>query len=303
MSMPDPAGDRSRLQRVREVRHSGGYKTTTLLLSALLIGTIIVGAIYVAVSGDDGDNSPTPAFPQGTGQPSAQPAPPSVTVLPADAFGIPTTDQHGRRVETPTNPLGQVLPQTGKPSSAATITDPDTAVPAPAGLMWQRVNGFPIPFSTSDGPTSISADGVPSGFTRTPQGAVLAAWQIGQRAGWGNRTQTTALLRERIVLSNDSQPVADGMLGTQRDTIAQLMSRLPQHMFDVPVAVKVSNFDSDYAHVQIASPLPSGRSDGVVAVAVALDMVWREGTWKWVLPNAGVENGSDVLSLSGWTPW
>ena len=44
--------------------------------------------------------------------------------------------------------------------------------------MWQRVYGATIPFSTSDGPTAISADGVPSGFSHTPQGVVLAAWQI-----------------------------------------------------------------------------------------------------------------------------
>lgn len=304
MSMPDPAGDRSRLQRVREVRQSSGYKTTTLLMSASLIGVIILAAIVVAVTGnDDGDSAaPPPAFPQGTGQPSAQPAPPSATELPADAFGIPTTDLHGRRIETPSNPLGQVLPQTAKPSPATTITDPDAPLEAPKGLMWQRVNGAPVPFSTSDGPTSLSKQGVPAGFSHTPQGAVLAAWQIWQRAAWGTFEQTKTVIDERAVITEQSQPVTDRLING-RGTVEQLRSQLPPGMFDVPVAVKVSNYDSDYAHIQIASPASENRSDGVLAVAYSFDMVWRANTWKWVVPNDGVNTGSMVLSLSGWSQW
>lgn len=302
MSMPDPADDRSRRQRLRDVRHSGGYKTTTLLLSSLLIGTIIIGAIYAAVSGSDDGAAPTPAFPQGTGQPSAQSAPPSVSVLPDDAFSIPTTDTHGRRVETPSNPLGQVLPQTAKPSLSTTITDPDAPLDPPKGLMWQRVNGAPLPFSASDGPTSISSVGVPAGFSHTPQGAVLAVWQIFQRAAWGPAEQTKTILRDQAVVTGQSQAVADRMIAG-RSTIEQLRSQLPAGMFDVPVAVKVSNYETDYAHIEVAVPAAQNRSDGVVAATYALDVVWREGTWKWVVPSDGVDTGSTVLSLSGWSQW
>lgn len=301
MSMPDPADDRSRRQRLRDVRQSGGYKTTTLLLSALLIGTIILGAIYAAVSGDDDGDAPTPAFPQGTGQPTAQSAPPA-TVLPDDAFGIPTTDLHGRRIETPTNPLGQVLPQTATTSSDTTITDPDASLDPPRGLMWQRVNGAPLPFSTSDGPTTISSAGVPAGFSHTPQGAVLAAWQIYQRAGWGTLEQTTSVLDQHAVITPESQPVTDRMING-RDQIEAIRPQLPAGMFDVPVAVKVVNYDADYAHIQVAIPATPNRSDGVVASTIALDVVWRDNTWKWVVPNDGVNPGSSVTSLSGWSRW
>ena len=303
MSMPDPAGDRSRLQRVREVRHSGGYKSTTLLLSSLLIGTIILGAIYVAVTGNDDDSAaPPPVFPQGTGQPSAQAAPPSAIELPANAFGIPTTDLHGQRIETPTNPLGQVLPQTAKPSASTTITDPDAPLEAPKGLMWQRVNGTPLGFSTSDGPTSIDSAGVPSGFSHTPQGAVLAIWQIFQRAAWGPGEQTQAVVRERAVVTPQSQPVVDRLING-RDELEQLRPELPPGMFDVPIAVKVANYDNDYAHIQIATPTSPNRSDGVVAFSYAFDVVWQDNSWKWVVPNDGVDTGSTIVSLSGWSQW
>lgn len=304
MSQPTPDDDLSRMGRLRAIRHSESYKTTTLLVSAFIIAVIILGAIYVAVtSGDDEQDTPrTPAYPQGSGQPSAQSAPPTPTTLPPDAFGIPTTDLHGRRIDTPTNPLGQVLPQTTKPSAAQPITNPDSPLDPPTGLMWQRVNGVPLPFSTSDGPTSISEQGVPDGFAHTPQGAVLAAWHIYQRAAWGPLAQTTAIFEQRAVITDQSRPVADRMING-RKTLAQLLPQLPPAMFDVPAAVKVSNYDNDYAHIQIAMPVPTTRPDGVVATSLPLDVVWRDNTWKYVVPNDGVSLGSSVTSLGGWSQW
>jgi hypothetical protein len=169
--------------------------------------------------------------------------------------------------------------------------------------MWQRVNGFPLPFSTSDGPTSVSQDGVPEGFARTPQGAVMAVWQIYQRAGWGNREQTTALLAHRAVITPQSQATADRMLGPDRDSIEVVRQQMPLNMSDVPVAVKISNYDTDYANIQIAVPLPAGRADGATATTIAFDVLWREGTWKWVVPNDGVETGATVSNLIGWSQW
>ncbi len=301
MSMPDPADDRSRRQRLRDVRQSGGYKTTTLLLSALLIGTIILGAIYAAVSSDDDGDTPTPAFPQGTGQPTAQSAPPA-TVPARSILRNPTTDLHGRRIETPTNPLGQVLRRPPQRHRTPRSPIPTLGTGSPRGLMWQRINGAPLPFSTSDGPTTISSAGVPAGFSHTPQGAVLAAWQIYQRAGWGTLEQTTSVLDQHTIITPESQPVADRMING-RDQIEAIRPQLPAGMFDVPVAVKVANYDADYAHIQVAIPATPNRSDGVVASTIALDVVWRDNTWKWVVPNDGVNPGSSVTSLSGWSQW
>jgi|GEM_PF-709952 len=301
MSIPDPDADRSRMQRMLDVRQRQGYKSTTLLVSLLIIFTIIGGTVLVALnSGGDDDKVVAPRFPQGTGQPTAQPP---ITELPPGAFGIPSTDQHGRRVETPTNPLGQVLPQTDKASKVPDSEDATEPVAAPQGLMWQRVNGFPLPFSTSDGPTSVSEDGVPTGFSRTPQGAVMAVWQIYQRTGWGTRAQTTALLADCAVITPQSQATADRLLGPERDSIDTLRQQMPLSMSDVPVAVKISNYDADYANIQVAVPLAESRADGAVATTVAFDVLWRGGTWKWVVPNDGVETGSTVSNLIGWSQW
>lgn len=300
--MPTPAdsggSDRSLWERFGDMRRSESYKSTTLFVSVLFLAVIVVLAGAVAVSSKDTDHA-APGIPSESGVPTAQPAPPAPEELPADAFGIPTTDQHGRRVETPTNPLGQVLPQTG-PSSPSTAPA-DGSVPAPAGLMWQRVNGMPLPFSTSDGPTSISADGVPGGFSHTPQGALLAAWQIGQRAAWAPDNQAQAVITQRAVVGPAAAAVADRMNHNDAQ-LQQLRPQLPARMFDTPIAVKVENYDADYAHVQFASPNdPDVFSP--IAATVPFDMVWRDGTWKWVVPNDGTNPGTPIDNLAGWSRW
>ena len=296
MSTPEPRDD---LGRLATLRQSGGYKATTLVLS-LLVLTIIIGmAVLVAVRGDGDDTSTPPPQVTATGTPPALPPQTSVNRLPDDAFGVPTTDTQGRRVDTPTNPLGQVLPQSG---DTPATTDPEAVLPPPQGLMWQRVYGATIPFSTSDGPTTISSDGVPTGFARTPQGAALAAWQIGQRATWAPDDQAVALLDRAAVVSVAARPEADNL----RTNGAQIYAgnpELPAQMRDVPVAVRITTYSTDFAHVEFAQPLT--RDDGFTAVSVGIDMVWRDGQWKWVVPEPGNEPSRLLVSTSGdgRTPW
>ncbi len=299
MSQPD---DQSRLARLNAVRENGKYKASTLVMSLLVVIVLIGGAIAVAVS-QNGSDDTTQTGPIATGVPSPQTAP-TQAVLPANAFGIPTTDLHGRRVETPTNPLGQVLPQTGTASTPST-TDADAAegtVPVPAGLMWQRVYGEPLPFSTSDGPTAINAQGVPTGFSHTPQGAVLAAWQLTQRATWAPDVQNRALFAQAAVVSAAARPDVDLMSSNEAQFNASTPGISPG-AFDVPIAVRVSNYASDYAHVDVAIPTPPERSDGIVALSLGFDVVWRDNTWKWVVPPAGTDASSPITSVDGWSTW
>lgn len=301
MSSPehdDTAGD---VGRIRALRESGGYKSSTLIMSMLVLLLVVGGAVYVGVRGDDDstDTAATPRAPSASGAPSAQPSAPAT--LPANAFGIPSTDLHGTRIETPTNPLGQVLPQTSQ-GTTSTSSDPDAAVSAPAGLMWQRVSSATLPFSTSDGPTTISADGVPSGFARTRQGAALAAWQLDQRAENAPDAQSRAIIAAAAIVDEASRPVVD-KITNKGPGFAQSVLQFPPGTFDAPSAVKVSNYDGTYANVQLAVPAPPSRDDGFVATTVSFDMVWRDGRWKWVVPAAGTNAGQLVPSLDGFTAW
>lgn len=293
--------------RITEIRSGGRYKASTLILSLLLLVVLVGAAVAVAVSYDDDSDAPQAAQPGNTGAAAPQTAP-SASALPPDAFGIPTTDLHGRRVETPTNPLGQVLPQTGAASSSSSSSsasaDATTSgtVAAPSGLMWQRVYGEPLPFSTSDGPTAINAQGVPTGFSHTPHGAVLAAWQLTQRATWAPDVQNRALFAEAAVVSDAARPDVETMSNNEAQFNASTPGISPG-AFDVPIAVRVSNYAADYAHVDVAIPTPPERSDGVVALSVGIDVVWRDNTWKWVVPPAGTDASSPITNIDGWSTW
>ena len=191
MSMPDPAGDRSRLQRVREVRQSSGYKTTTLLLSSLLIGIIILGAIYVAVRGNDDSAAPPPVFPQGTGQPSAQPAPrqrpsylPTLSAFPPPTSTVgeskhPAT-RSGKYSPRPPNPPPQPpsptptrrwRPRKGCCGNASTAplwgSPPQTGLPVSTAPVFHP--GSPTPHKARCWPSGKSFNGRPGVLVNKPK--------------------------------------------------------------------------------------------------------------------------------------
>lgn len=301
MSQPD-YNDTGQPGRFQAMRESGGYKSSTLIMSLLVLVLVIGGAVYVGFRSDDSDSTDTataPATPSSSGAPSPQPTAP--TTLPPGAFGIPSTDMHGTRIETPTNPLGQVLPQTddGTPPAGE---GPDAPAPPPAGLMWQRVANEPLPFSTSDGPTAITAAGVPTGFARTRQGAALAGWQIAWRAELAPDAQSRAVIADCAIVDVTSQPAVDKITNKGPDFAARARE-LPAGTFTAPIAVRVDNYDGSYAHVQFAVPTPADRGDAFIATAIYTDLVWQDGRWKWVVPADGVDPGQMVTTLDGFTPW
>lgn len=89
------------------------------------------------------------------------------------------------------------------PSAAASspATDTSTSRPltsAPAGVSWQLVDGVALPFSAADGPRGL-ADGVASGFSRTPTGALLACVQTSFRIGTVDPAAQVSVVRAMVI--------------------------------------------------------------------------------------------------------
>jgi len=59
-------------------------------------------------------------------------------------------------------------------------SDPQYLTAAPAGVNFQVVHGLQLPFSPVDGPLRVDGP-VAAGYSHTPQGAALAATQLGLR--------------------------------------------------------------------------------------------------------------------------
>ena len=256
---------------------------------AFLAIVLVMAAMMAVFSTRDTQPQNTPA--QAPTSASELPAP--VPVDPGKGFATPITDRWGNRIEIPVNKFGQVLPQDAsaqlKPDDAGWTSQPAK------GVMWQLVYNFPIPFSTSDGPTKIEGK-VATGYAHTPQGAVLAGIDAMARCSamggnvayecWKHRMTGDHLYRD---LEERVQLLGQGP--SPRNTA----NTTP------PMAwVKVLNYADDYmafelAHVDMDNP------DTYDVYLV--EMVWVDGDWKIKANNNGKTAKVGVTSLDGFTRW
>ncbi|MCU1641732.1 MAG: hypothetical protein JWN03_2007 [Nocardia sp.] len=213
----------------------------------------------------------------------SSPAPVTSTTLanptaPTGLPGLPTTDIFGNRLEVPSDPAGEPLPQ--DPRSRSDPSQPNYLTVAPARLQWQRGwGGAALPVSSSDGPTSIEA-GVASGFANTPQGAALAACDALARAFSAPEDIWRNVVRDRY--AGGGQALVD--------RIAQSRAETPNAAtyLVVPEGIRIlPGYRPDFAVVQIAVRANSGWA------YANWPMVWHEGDWRVRVPD-------DIESL--WDP-
>lgn len=282
----------------------------TLVLSVLFLVIIVIGGLvsWFVLQGRDDENTSSGdvSAPSSTTAPVTQPGlqtAPDNDVDLAALFGTPTTDIRGRRLDVPKNPLGQILPQSEAGGQSSTRGSQAALSDAPRGLMWQQVYSVPMPFSTSDGPTAMTQQGTPSGFSDTPQGATLAAWQYAWRLAAGNRQVRQEILDTATIL----EPAhAD----SQRRAFLSLSDQLGAEqvaMFnDIPKAVQVASFDDDVATVRFGFPLVG---DGVDpsdpgGTFQTLTVIRRNGDWKLALKGErGQVEWGRTISFEDWGHW
>ncbi|GAB4590233.1 hypothetical protein Ntsu_80650 [Nocardia sp. IFM 10818] len=157
-------------------------------------------------------------------------------------------------------------------------------------MMWQAIGPFVLPFSTSDGPASV--DGVLArGYTRTPQGAALAAWQIPWRAGISRSNYDTVMSAQTV---GSAQDFAAMRTEDNWDWSTQPARSLR------PSAFRITSWDGTHAVVQYALPDKAPNS----WYLAQFDVVWTDGDWKLRAPDAAANTiKKTVPSLVGWTPW
>ncbi|MBD8057080.1 hypothetical protein ICV35_25930 [Rhodococcus ruber] len=193
----------------------------------------------------------------------------------------PVFDKANRVIYVPLDPNGVILSDTLASGSRP-------ADQAPSGVMLQRIHGnMDLPFSTSDGPTGFTDNGVATGFSRTAQGAALAAAHyFGYAYAGGNRLE---MATEAGLVSDPKGEFST--LGIADDTPASVMP-----------LVNVL-FNPDLTLVKFGYTVE--RPDGSPRIAVSkIPMVWREGTG-WVLQADSTALGVEYepLSADGWQQW
>ncbi|UNN05353.1 hypothetical protein [Rhodococcus opacus] len=264
-------------------KHGLGF---TFWLAVVFVFVVVAGGgVAYFVSRDDNDTAEGQA---------------PVTLAPqterAD-WGLPFTDELGRRVEVPPNPDGVVLDQdTDSRKPASDITG------APGGLQWQRIRNFPLPFSTTDGPTGIEGR-MATGFAQTPRGAALAGIQLYTRGG-ATMAGAAEFYADRVVPDSDPlEQLRQDFLRRATDAIASgrgdERALLPYFRVD---AYRVTQWDPqrpDYAVVEYAM-LKESRTGWVSKSA---ELLWRDGDWQIKLTADLYGGQKEVSNLGGWTQW
>ncbi len=262
--------------------------TSRKVLWISVIVVLAIGAVLVAVL-NRGNSEP--ATSPAVSTPVATP-PPTSTATGGSGFTGTTVDKQNRPVQLPANPAGEILPQTGK--------TPADENGAPDGLMWQKLYDLPfVPFSTSDGPTTIK-DGVAQGWARTPQGAALAANSI--LSMWLLAPDAQSAVVQRSLLS-----------GTSADIEARTAKNRPLRMVGLTdptlgpstaAAVQVRSYSPQFAQIDIAGgpSVDDTNPDGYYTVST-LSVTWADGTWKLIVTPTTPDRGDRRTSIAGMTSW
>ncbi|MET8317527.1 hypothetical protein ABZU78_25645 [Rhodococcus erythropolis] len=167
---------------------------------------------------------------------------------------------------------------------------------APQQVTWESYRGVAVPVSAVDGPTSVSAK-IPFGYSRTPQGVVMAAIQ-GQ---------------SRLALAPDETWAQTAQLltvpGRGRDAyaVARVMTSITTEADPAQTAqfagFRIEDYSPDEAVVWLATRMPDAALS-----ASPTSLLWQNGDWKITLPDPQPETSEaaptdpvPLTSLDGYT--
>ncbi|MGW4354636.1 hypothetical protein ACWELJ_21405 [Nocardia sp. NPDC004582] len=251
---------------------------------------VVVGTVVLLTRGGSDSDSATTTSPSAT---------PTGIATGATGFGTPEVDSFGRRVDMPNNPNGQPLDQL---PAARKPSDPDWLTTAPAGTRdkggWQRVYGVVVPFSTSDGPTRIS-DGVPGGYSHTPQGAALAASFV----MWESLARPAdRRLHEQMVVMTPAELAEFDRLKAAGKVPDRLADAATRYML-APDAFRIVSWADDLCVLTLATKAEPDKNRTPRWTSSQLAMVWDGAAWKLRLPVDRKVPQETIYSLGGWTQW
>jgi hypothetical protein len=168
--------------------------------------------------------------------------------------------------------------------SACGLTGGDSRIPTTTPpTQWVNTNGWYLAISTTDGPSRRSETGPWACYSRTPTGAVLAAWDIGTRIGLVKDTATII-----------AQQVAPG--AGQSALLTQRQQPLPLDTV-VPRGFRVDSWTPNAA--QLSFWLHQAGKDVLCSSRVQ----WSDTTHDWLLsPEANGDTSAGCQMTTGTPP-
>lgn len=257
--------------------------TTAALLAAVIVALMVV--VAVVNRGQDTPKSET--------GPSADPAPETSASAPLGSEnsspGSIETDVLGRQVIVPNSRSGDVLP--GQADDGGTCEN----ISSPAGMQIQRINAYPVLFSTNSGPTK-SDGAVPTGYAEGPRGAVLAginSYMLMMSGGTPGREMVLDHVAASDKVRQSLSDVAEGYDSGPSKQIASVAFRV-RSCTDAAVVV-------EYALPQLgdetaAFPDPKWR---VVSILVLKE----QGQWKMSVDKEAFHDKGITENREGFIEW
>lgn len=259
---------------------------------SVLVVIVLVAVVFVVASWGDDDEATT-----GSPRPSSTYTTPQ-SVPGATGFATPTADFIGRRVMIPNNPAGQPLEQKDPGDRGGCAASQSVS---PEGVMIQRTFDVANLFSTSDGPTRTEGNLV-VGYRQTPQGAVLASWNIFDRLTLGNEVSSDVISNQVVMTDEQRKKIESlGPLdGPGIDPAAMKYGLAPE-------AYRILSCDKEFVSVEFAAIYP-GDDKGMFPErkwrGYRMAVVWRDGDWKFLPDGAGLTPAAPYTTLGGeWTRW
>lgn len=161
-------------------------------------------------------------------------------------------------------------------------TDDVTAVDiaaAPADVTWKSYQGVQVPYSSIDGPADDVTSVAPTGYSQTPQGAVIAAIQAQARLAlapdstWAHTTSTLVVAGP----GRDAYAVARAGASITAPADPATTARF--------TAFRITDYQPEHARIELATEMPGGQR-----TSVPVTVLWRSDDWKLALPDTTTDD-------------
>ncbi|MGP6175495.1 hypothetical protein [Corynebacterium sp. A21] len=265
-------------------------------IAGIVAVIVVIALVATALLRSGGQSDPEPIT-----APEPSTSAPESTEDEADTESSVSADAFGRRVVTPGNERGN--PLTDQLHRTDDLCSDQEQARTLEGLEIQRTHNVMTVWSTSDGP-SDNAEAIPEGYSRTPAGAALAAWNLSTLANAGGDVSTDVLADYMGMSDQDGDEfrrIVEEEGGSQA-----IEQRLGSEDLMVPDGHRILSCADDLVIVELAKPLgadASGPTDTYWQV-LRIPMVWQDGHWEI---NGRDENSAARETInelgSEWSQW
>ena len=180
------------------------------------------------------------------------------------------------------------------PAGPTTPPPVEVAVPtaAPAGVSWSLFQGVALPSSPTAGPTRTEGP-VHAGYAHTPEGALLAAAQVGYRHLITPREGWRQVVQQQVVPG----PGRDAFVRTRAQVTTD---EVPAGTYGQLAGFRFVTYSPDTAVIQFVTRFRNGTLQVTTST-----VRWADGDWKLQLQPDGSASptAQRVDNLAGFVAW